>query len=103
MKIIEIIDSPRKGKKYRAIFDDDKKIDFGLKGSSTYLDHHDKFKRKAYWARHYASDTERELLRWIIPSPATLSAFILWGTTTDLNKNVDELNDIWTNKNFKHY
>lgn len=103
MKIIEIIDSPRKGKKYRAIFDNDKKIDFGLKGSSTYLDHHDKVKRKAYWARHYASDAERELLRWIIPSAATLSAFILWGTTTDLKKNVDELNDIWANKDFKHY
>lgn len=97
MKIIEIINSPRKGKKYRAIFDDGMKIDFGLKGSSTYLNNHDKIKRKAYWARHYGNETERELLHWIVRSPATLSAFILWGTTTDLKTNVDELNDIWAN------
>jgi len=105
MKIIEIIDSPRKGKRYRAIFDDGKKIDFGLDNPryGTYLDHHSRERRKAYWARHYGSDTERELLEWIVPSPATLSAFILWGTTTDMKKNVDELNGIWANKDFMHY
>lgn len=105
MKIIEIIDSPRKGKRYRAIFDDGKQIDFGLDDPKygTYLDHHNKAKRKAYWARHYGSKSERELLHWIVPSASTLSAFILWGTTTDLQKNIDELNDIWASDDFKHY
>lgn len=104
MKIIEIIKSPRKGKRYRAIFDDGNNIDFGLENPKygTYLDHHDKTKRKAYWARHYGSDKERELLEWFIPSASTLSAFLLWGTTTDLKKNVEELNDIWA-KHYSHY
>jgi hypothetical protein len=105
MKIIEIIDSPRKGKRYRAIFDDQSHIDFGLDNPKygTYIDHHSKERRKAYWARHYGSESERELLHWIIPSASTLSAFLLWGTTTDLKKNVEELNDIWANQDFKHY
>ena len=97
MKIIEIIDSPRKGKRYRAVFNNGETIDFGLDNPQygTYIDHHSKEKRKAYWARHYGSPNERELLHWIIPSASTLSAFLLWGSTTDLKKNVDELNSIW--------
>lgn len=99
MKIIEIIDSPRKGKKYRAIFDDGKKIDFGLKGSSTYLDHHDKQKRFAYWARHIKGRGERALIDNLIPSPSLLSMGLLWGHSTDLQTNVKYLNDLWA----KHY
>jgi hypothetical protein len=101
-QIQRIESSPRKGKKYRAFFADGAKIDFGSDTSSTYLDNHDKNKRKAYWARHYANNTERELLNWFVPSPATLSAVILWGSTTDLKKNVDELNSIWRNLFIRH-
>ena len=43
--IKDIINSPLKNKKYRAIMSDGSKIDFGLKSSSTYLDHKDKTKR----------------------------------------------------------
>ena len=43
--IIKVVISPLKTKKYRAIMSDGSKIDFGLKGSSTYLDHKDKTKR----------------------------------------------------------
>ena len=43
--IQEVINSPVKNKKYRAIMSDGSKIDFGLKGSSTYLDHKDEIKR----------------------------------------------------------
>ena len=42
--IQEVIISPLKTKKYRAIMSDGSKIDFGLKGSSTFLDHHEKQK-----------------------------------------------------------
>jgi hypothetical protein len=42
--IKDIINSPVKNKKYRAIMSDGSKIDFGLKSSITYLDHKDKKK-----------------------------------------------------------
>ncbi len=44
--IQEVIISPLKTKKYRAIMSDGSKIDFGLKGSSTYLDHKKRTKQK---------------------------------------------------------
>ena len=94
MKIIDVIDSPRKGKKYRAIFDDESYIDFGLLGSSTFLDHKSLKKRHNYWARHYGNDTERELLNWVIPSPSVLSAFLLWNKPT-LEESIKDLNNIW--------
>ena len=97
MKIIEIIDSPRKGKRFRAIFDDGKKIDFGLKDpkNGTYIDHGDKQKRFAYWARHIKGRGERALIDNLIPSPALLSMAILWGKSTDLQTNVKYLNDLF--------
>jgi hypothetical protein len=94
VKIINVIDSPRKTKKYRAIFNDDTYIDFGLRGSSTYLDHKDKKKRENYWKRHVGSENERELLHWVIPSPATLSALLLWNKET-LGDSIKDLNHIW--------
>jgi len=97
MKIIEIIDSPRKHKRYRAIFDDGKKIDFGLDNpqNGTYIDHGDKQKRFAYWARHIKGRGERALIDNLIPSPALLSMALLWGHSTDLKTNVKYLNDLW--------
>jgi hypothetical protein len=47
-----------KNKKYRVIMSVGFKIYFGLKGSSTYLDHKDDAKRLAYHARHYAKKRE---------------------------------------------
>jgi hypothetical protein len=97
MKIIEIVESPRKGKRYRAIFDDGKKIDFGLKDpkDGTYLDHHDKQKRFAYWARHIKGKGERSLIDNLTRSPSLLSMALLWGKSTDLQKNIKYLNDLW--------
>jgi len=46
MKIINIIPSTKKNKKYTAILSTGKEIDFGLEGSQTYLDHKDKKKEK---------------------------------------------------------
>jgi hypothetical protein len=94
VQIINIVDSPRKNKKYRAIFDDNTYIDFGLLGSSTYLDHLDKNKRSNYWKRHIANETENELLHWLIPSPSVLSAFLLWNKET-LQDSINDLNKLW--------
>ena len=52
--IIQVINSPVKNKKFRAIMSDGSKIDFGLKGSSTYLGHKDETKRNNYRVRHLA-------------------------------------------------
>ncbi len=91
--IQEVIISPLKTKKYRAIMSDGSKIDFGLKGSSTFLDHHDKTKRHNYRVRHLANDREKYLIKNVIPSPALLSFYLLWNTE-NLEHNVLYLNEL---------
>ncbi len=91
--IQEVISSPLKTKKYRAIMSDGSKIDFGLKGSSTYLDHHDKTKRHNYRVRHLANDREHYLIKNVIPSPALLSFYLLWNTE-NLEHNILYLNQL---------
>ena len=91
--IQEVISSPLKTKKYRAIMSDGSKIDFRLKGSSTYLDHHDKTKRHNYRVRHLANDREHYLIKNVIPSPALLSFYLLWNTG-NLEHNIKYLNEL---------
>ncbi len=83
---LEIKKSDIKNKKYTAIFNDgDKKktIHFGLKGSTTYLDTGDKKLREAYRARH------KKVFDKAPPISAShLSYLILWGNSTDINKNI---------------
>ena len=91
--IIKIIESPKFMKKYRAIFDDGNYIDFGLKGSKTFLDHHDEKKRENYLLRHLANKREKYLIDNLIPSPALLSAYLLWNKPT-LEEAVKHLNKL---------
>ena len=60
--------------------------------SQTYLDHQDKDKRFNYLKRHMAHQNEAYLIKNNKVSAATLSARLLWGATTNLNKNVEILN-----------
>jgi hypothetical protein len=60
-KIFKIIDSPRKGKRYRVYLENNEYYDFGLDGGSTYIDHRDKKKRDNYRRRHYANGIEKYL------------------------------------------
>ncbi len=54
-----------------------KTIHFGQRGSSTYLDHKDEDKKKAYLARHKPNED------WNNPLTAgALSRFILWNKKT---------------------
>ena len=56
-EFIKLDKSDRPLKKYVFVYKDDdkiKKIHFGSKYSSTYLDHHDKIKRANYLKRHRA-------------------------------------------------
>jgi len=86
MKVI-INKSNLKDKKYTAVFyDNDKKvktIHFGLKGSTTFLDTGDKKLRSAYRARHQAIYNKSPAM-----SASHLSYLILWGNSTDINKNI---------------
>ena len=79
--------SNRKEKRFVAIFDNGKKIHFGFKGGSTYIDHKDKEKRKNYIARHEVNEKKfyNDPYR-----PATLSRFILWGNATNLNQAIKD-------------
>ena len=96
--IIRIDNSPRKVKRFRITMDDGRVFDFGYKRGETYIDHGDKTKRRNYWRRHLANDTEERLIDNLVPSPALFSAYLLWGNSTSLEKNVNHLNRLWKNK-----
>ena len=76
-KIIKLVKSPRKNKRFRVYLQNDKYFDFGLDGGdggdggNTYIDHGNKKKRDNYRKRHYAQ--ERKLIDSLTPSPALYS------------------------------
>jgi hypothetical protein len=94
-KLLDVKPSSRDDKKYVATFcmckgetkccdKDRKKVHFGSKKSSTYLDHHDEKKKLAYIARHKVNEN------WSNPfSAGALSKFILWGKSTSLRENIN--------------
>jgi len=99
--IIKIRSSPLVNKRFRAEVetrDGIRKIDFGLRGGYTYLDGADIVARKNYMKRHLGNETEKMLIDNLIPSPALLSAYLLWGNTRDLLKNMNHLNKLWAEK-----
>ena len=91
--IQEVISSPLKTKKYRAIMSDGSKIDFVSRNSQTYLDYKDETKRNNYRVRHLANDREHYLIQNVIPSPALLSFYLLWNTG-NLEHNIRYLNEL---------
>lgn len=80
MKLLKVERSSIKNKKYTATFDlgdKTKKVHFGSKNSSTYIDHKDDKKKDAYIARHKVNEN------WNDPNSAgALSRYILWNKTT---------------------
>jgi hypothetical protein len=74
--------STRAGKRYMATYANGKVVHFGQAGGKTYIDEGDKAKRAAYLARH----EKRE--NWNDPfSAGSLSRYLLWGDSTDLETN----------------
>ena len=77
-----------KNKKLKAIFYDEKgkkirTVQFGMEGSSTYIDHKDKKLRSRYIDRHRTNEN------WNDPQSAgALSRYLLWGDSTSLNTNI---------------
>jgi len=83
MKFISLEKSKKPNKKLVIKFSDPNlTIHFGSKNSSTFLDHHDKVKRSNYLKRHQVNEN------WDQVNAGSLSAYILWGPTTDLNENL---------------
>jgi hypothetical protein len=78
--------SSRKGKKYEIVFMKENgrplTIHFGSKTSKTYLDHADKVKRANYIARHAPNE------RWDEVNAGSLSRYLLWGNSTNLETNI---------------
>ena len=83
MKFISLEKSNKPDKKLVIKFSDPTlTIHFGSKTSSTYLDHHDKHIRSNYLKRHIVNED------WGNVNAGSLSAYILWGPTTDLKTNL---------------
>jgi hypothetical protein len=95
MKIIKLINSPKKNKRYRVYLDNGEHYDFGLDTGSTYIDHRDKQKRENYRARHMGNLSEKYLIENLIPSPALFSYWLLWGDSVLLEQNLKNLNKMF--------
>jgi hypothetical protein len=84
--MLEIKKSKNKSKKYDAIIDG-KVISFGARGYQDYTDNNyddPKAKRELYIKRHRARED------WTTINPGSLSRFILWGDSPDINKNIKD-------------
>ena len=93
--IINISESTKPNKRFCLTMDNGKKYNFGHKYGQTFIDHHEDKKRENYWKRHLANKTEKELIKNLTPSPALFSAVLLWGQSTNINKNIQWLNHAW--------
>jgi hypothetical protein len=81
---MDIVKSKNKNKRFTAIFRDGSRVNFGSNGS-TYIDHGDNIKRINYLKRHKVNED------WTNPKTAgALSAYILWGSSKDINKNIQD-------------
>jgi len=83
MKFISLEKSNKPNKKLAITFSEPNlTIHFGSKNSSTFLDHHDKVKRSNYLKRHKVNED------WNQVNAGSLSAYILWGSSTDISENL---------------
>lgn len=96
MELLKIEKSDKKGKRLSAIFQDKegkkKVVNFGAKGGSTFIDHKDADKRRAYVSRHSKNPLEAPILgkAKYAAAPANLAMDILWGKSTSLKENIKQ-------------
>jgi len=83
MKLVKVVRSEREGKKWKAIFEPRKTTHFGAVGYQSYIDHHDKERRRLYRERH-----QKDLKTNDHSKAGFLSYYILWGDSTSLQENV---------------
>jgi hypothetical protein len=83
MKFESLTPSTRQTKRFKIVFSEPKKIiHFGQRGGNTYIDHQDDRKRENYLKRHMVNED------WSEVNPGSLSAFLLWGPSSDLRTNL---------------
>ena len=83
MRFISLKKSNKPNKKLVITFSEPNlTIHFGSKNSSTFLDHHDKVKRSNYLKRHKVNED------WNQINAGSLSAYILWGDSSDMYANL---------------
>ena len=87
---VKLIISPLEKKKYRIIFENGKKIDFGAKGYEHFTDGHKDTKRQHnYLARHYKREN------WLDPYTAGFwSKWLLW-SRPDMNDAISDIKKIF--------
>jgi hypothetical protein len=93
--IDDIIDSPLKSKRFRAIIiqNGKKSIDFGSKGAKTYIDGATDIQRENYIKRHSMNPLEKNIINNFSQiTPSLLSRYILWGDHRSISKNMNDLN-----------
>jgi len=95
-KIKSIQASTKRNKRFQVTLENGDKYSFGLLNPvrGTYIDHGDKELRYRYWARHYGNPREKELIDSLTPSASLYSAYILWGMSKSIQKNIKELNNL---------
>lgn len=65
LKLVKIVRSPKKDKKYMAVFEKDgrtKSIHFGATGYSDFTKHHDVERKKRYITRHRSRENWKNLI-----------------------------------------
>ena len=85
MTHLVIVPSTNKNKKYDAIFSDGityQKISFGAANMNDYTITGDKKARERYIKRHQKHEN------WKTVNAGSLSRYILWGDSNDINKNI---------------
>lgn len=80
---MRLIVSPRKEKKWRALFDDGTHTDFGDATMEDYTQTGDKARREAYRSRHKKDLDTKDPQR-----AGYLSYYLLWGESRSLSKNL---------------
>lgn len=96
--IVKIERSPVALKRFRVTLDTGKKYDFGYVTGTTYIDGRSAVERNNYRARHLANATEKTLITNLIPSPSLFAYYLLWGPSTNLERNIKHLNNLWRKK-----
>jgi hypothetical protein len=83
MRLLSIVPSPNKDKKFRANFSDGTHTDFGARGYEDYTMHKDNKRKESYMRRHSSNEnwnnykSAGSLSRWVLWNKPTLRASIL--------------------------
>lgn len=83
-ELINITKSKAKGKKYTATFKNGTSIHFGATGYDDYTIGATKQQRDNYRARHAKDPINKPM------TPASLSYYVLWGESKNINTNIKE-------------